>query len=97
MLSVEVEAMPGSHFVGFTGACGGTDPCLITVDKALSVVAWFANDEGPSDGVTPVNYPGGATLPATGNDPWALGLIGGGVFLAGAALTLLGSRRYRRS
>lgn len=46
---VTLTAMPdvGSTFAGWTGACIGTDDCVITMDAAKSVVAVFSSSSQP--------------------------------------------------
>ncbi len=41
VVTLNAAAAVGSYFVGWSGACGGTSPCQVTVDAAKSVVATF--------------------------------------------------------
>ncbi|HEX2267347.1 MAG TPA: hypothetical protein VHI97_03965, partial [Actinomycetota bacterium] len=46
---VTLQAQPtagGSRFVGWGGACSGTGPCTVTLDRAKSVTARFQTDFG---------------------------------------------------
>ena len=55
---------PGYRFLGWSGACTGTGPCVVTIESALNVTALF----GPAE------------LPPTGSNPqlmlWALTMLG---------------------
>ena len=42
-------SFPGSVFEGWTGACSGGDPCVVTMDQARSVTARFDFPNGPTD------------------------------------------------
>jgi hypothetical protein len=62
-VTLTAAADAGSDFVGWTGACLGTQPCLVTTDVARSVAAQF-NRRG--DPTPPGSVPGvGPSLPAT--------------------------------
>jgi hypothetical protein len=39
---LRAEPAPGSHFVGFSGACKGKGPCLVQVSQDQKVTATFA-------------------------------------------------------
>jgi hypothetical protein len=48
---VTLQAQPtagGSRFIGWGGACSGTGPCTVTLDRAKSVTARFQTDFGLS-------------------------------------------------
>jgi GH25 family lysozyme M1 (1,4-beta-N-acetylmuramidase) len=48
--SVTLTATPdsGMEFAGWSGACAGTGPCVVTMDEAQSVTATFIDDTPPS-------------------------------------------------
>ena len=48
---------PGSDFLGWRGACSGTDPCTLTMDFTQSVEAIFT----ASNRVVPTDFPSGRT------------------------------------
>ncbi|MFO0686241.1 MAG: InlB B-repeat-containing protein [Sandaracinus sp.] len=52
--SVTLTAAPstGSTFAGWSGACTGTDPCVVTVDAATAVTATFTLESFPLTVVT---------------------------------------------
>ena len=62
-VTLTAVAGSGADFVGWTGACMGTQPCLVTMDVARSVAAQF-NRRG--DPTPPGSVPGvGPSLPGT--------------------------------
>jgi hypothetical protein len=56
---VTLQATPatGYRFVGWSGACSGTDPCTISVGGSTSVGAEFGKDESPSSTAGPSTKP----------------------------------------
>jgi uncharacterized protein (DUF2141 family) len=44
VVTLSQTAATGSRFVGWSGACGGTSSCQVTMDAAKSVVATFSAD-----------------------------------------------------
>jgi hypothetical protein len=40
-VTLTAAASPGSGFAGWTGACTGTGPCVVTVEQAITVTAGF--------------------------------------------------------
>ncbi len=49
-VTLSASADPGSYFMGWSGACSGTDDCFVTMDKARSVTAKFKKGSAPALG-----------------------------------------------
>ncbi len=67
---VTLTASPAAAFAGFDGACSGTKPCTVTIDRARSVTATF---EDTSSGIpapaSPAGSPGAVAPPAGAQPP----------------------------
>jgi hypothetical protein len=76
---VTLSAAPagGSVFSGWSGACSGTGPCVVTMDQARSVTATFAQIDADGDGSpqlqdcndnNPAIHPGATEIPGNAVD-----------------------------
>ncbi len=45
-MTLSAEADPGSQFTGWSGACTGTDACMVTMDEDRAVTAMFLHTDG---------------------------------------------------
>ena len=61
-VTLAVQAVPGSHFTGWSGACAGPGACVLVVDKDASASATFGLD---AVGGTVVDDAGGTVTSAT--------------------------------
>ena len=46
VVTLSAEADPGSQFTGWSGACTGTDACMVTMDEDRAVTAMFLHTDG---------------------------------------------------
>ena len=87
-LTLTATPDPGNVFTGWSGACTGTGPCVITVNGAKSVTATFA--AGATLGVTITGSGSGTVNSVPGGiacGPGAAGTCSAG-FTSGATVTL---------
>jgi hypothetical protein len=84
---VTLIATPGEHsdFTGWSGACAGTAPCVVTMDRALDVVATFGLRSSSLTVSTSGPGVGSVTSTPAGID---CGTVCGGSFSHGTTVTL---------
>jgi hypothetical protein len=66
-VTLTASAASDSTFSGYSGACSGTGPCVVTMDEARSVTATFEKNATPTPAPTPAPTPsaGRAAVAAT--------------------------------
>lgn len=87
--SVTLNATPaaGNKFSGWSGACSGTGPCVVTMDSAKSASATFVDSQSPNNFTLNISKSGAGVVTSTpaGID---CGTICSASFASGGSVTL---------
>ena len=87
--SVTLSATPaaGNKFSGWSGACSGTGPCVVTMDSAKSASATFVDSQSPNNFTLNISKTGAGVVTSTpsGID---CGTICSASFASGGSVTL---------